>query len=287
MYHIPLLAWFDGLLDARALEASLNEVIRRHDVLRSGFESKNGAPVQIISPHVDLAIGHVDLQDIDPASQESEVRARAGVEAHQPFDLARPPLLRVTLLKLGPARHALLLTVHHIVWDGWSSGLLIREIGQLYTATLSHSPSPLAPLPIQYGDFAYWHRRTMESESGSEQIAYWKKRLEGLPDLSALPTDRPRAAKQAHRGSTHSWRLSESLRDGFTNLARGNDTTLFVVLLATFKALLFHYTGQSDLAVGTTIAFRTRSELENLLGFFANALVLRTQLGDDPSFETF
>ncbi|WP_166144124.1 non-ribosomal peptide synthetase [Methylosinus sp. RM1] len=287
LYHIPLLAWFDGLLDARALEASLNEVIRRHDVLRSGFESKNGAAVQIISPHVDLAIGHVDLQDIDPASQESEVRARAGVEARKPFDLARPPLLRVTLLKLGPARHALLLTVHHIVWDGWSSGLLIREIGQLYTATLSHSPSPLAPLPIQYGDFAYWHRRTMESESGSEQIAYWKKRLEGLPDLSALPTDRPRAAKQAHRGSTHSWRLSESLRDGFTNLARGNDTTLFVVLLATFKALLFHYTGQGDLVVGTTIAFRTRSELENLLGFFANALVLRTQLGDDPSFETF
>lgn len=284
LYHVALLAWCDGVLNLSALEWSLNEIIRRHEVLRSGFVETDGAPRQIISQSIALSISQVDLQQIDAQLQENEVRRRAEAEAREPFDLATPPLLRVTLLTLAPQRHALLLTVHHILWDGWSSGLFIKEISRLYAARSSGLPNHLPPLPIQYGDFAYWHRRSLKSEEGRRQIAYWKKRLEGLPELSSLPTDRPRPATQRHRGSNHSWRLPDEVCAGLSDLSRTRGVTLFASLLAVFNAVLFHYTGQGDLAVGTTIAFRTRSELENLLGFFANALVLRTRLAADQSF---
>ncbi|MBY6243522.1 non-ribosomal peptide synthetase [Methylosinus sp. Sm6] len=284
LYHIPLLAWLDGDLDVDALEAAINEVIRRHDVLRAGYVEKQGAPTQFILPSLVSTLAHCDLQDMTPETQDDEVRRRAATEALTAFDLAKPPLLRATLLQLAPMRHVLMMTLHHIVWDGWSSGLLIREIGHLYADALRGLPGSLPPLPIQYPDFAYWHRQMMAGDDGRRQIEYWKKRLDGIPELSALRTDRPRPATQSHSGFSHSWRLPDSLCRALTELAREQGVTLFVALLAAFKALLLHYTGQTDVAVGTIVASRTRKELETLLGFFANALVLRTQYADDPSF---
>lgn len=286
LFHIPLLARFDGPLDVAALEASLNDVIARHEVLRSGFRSESGVPLQHITSRFDLTVSRVDLQRLEPDLQQAEVDQRAAAEARKPFDLSTPPLLRATLLELGATRHVLLLTVHHIVWDGWSSGLLIKEIRHLYEARIAGTPHRLPPMSLQYGDFAYWHRQLVESDAGLRQMDYWTGRLEGLPEVLALPVDRPRKASQAHRGSSYSWRLSQDVRLGLAALARDNDVTLFSALLATFNALLFHVSGQNDIAVGTTIAFRTRQELEALIGFFANALVLRTNLRDDPSFET-
>lgn len=285
LYHIPLLVKLDGYLNVPALEASLNELIRRHEVLRSSFKSQDGLPVQVISPKLTLAITHIDLEINEPALQQTEICDRAAAESHQPFDLANPPLLRVTLLALGPKRHVLLLTVHHIVWDGWSSGLMIREIRLLYEAFAWGTAYPLEPLTVQYADFAHWQRQLLDSETGKRQIAYWKQQLDGLPPLLTLPTDQPRSAAQGHRGSAYSWNLSPDMHVSLLELGRKNGTTLFVTLLAAFKTLLFHYSGQTDIAVGTTIAYRTRPEFEKLIGFFTNVLVIRTNVQDNPSFE--
>ncbi|TDX61140.1 amino acid adenylation domain-containing protein [Methylosinus sp. sav-2] len=286
LFNIALLARIGGALDAGALQSSLAEIIRRHEVLRSGFASNCGVPRLFYSSDADFSFERIDLRSLDEEAQNSEVRALSHAEARKPFDLDAPPLMRATLLILGDERHVLLLTIHHIIWDGWSSGLLIQEIAQLYEAAMKGAPNPLAPLSVQYGDFAYWHRRLMTSEAGRKQLDYWANRLAGLPDLLALPTDRPRASKQANRGSRYSWTLSQEALAGLTELARRTNTTLFVVLVSAFKTLLYHYSGQTDIAVGTTIAYRTHPELERLVGFFANALVLRTTLDDNPSFET-
>lgn len=285
LFNIALLARIDGALDVAALQSSLTEIIHRHEVLRSGFTSDCGVPRLFYSSDADFSFERIDLRRLDEKAQDWEVQALSHAEARKPFNLDAPPLMRATLLTLGVERHVLLLTIHHIIWDGWSSGLLIQEIAQLYEAAMKGAPNPLAPLAVQYGDFAYWHRRLMASEAGQKQIEYWARRLAALPDLLALPTDRPRASKQSHRGSRYSWTLSQEALAGLTDLARRMNTTLFVVLLSAFKTLLYHYSGQTDIAVGTTIAYRTHPELERLVGFFANALVLRTTLDDNPSFE--
>lgn len=286
LFNIAMLARIGGRLDAAALQSSLGEIIRRHEVLRSGFASDDGVPRLFYLPDTDFSVERIDLRSLAEEAQNCEIRALSHAEARKPFDLDAPPLMRATLLILGAERHVLLLTIHHIVWDGWSSGLLIEEIARLYEAKTKGGRNPLAPLAVQYGDFAYWHRRLMASEAGGKQLEYWTRRLAGLPDLLALPTDRPRASKQANRGSRYSWTLSQETLAGLTELARRANTTLFVVLLSAFKTLLFHYSGQTDIAVGTTIAYRTHPELERLVGFFANALVLRTMVEDNPTFET-
>ncbi|WP_018267990.1 non-ribosomal peptide synthetase [Methylosinus sp. LW4] len=286
LFNIALLARIEGALDPAALQSSLREIIRRHEVLRSGFVSDCGVPRLFYASDAEFPFERTDLCRLDEEAQNREVQALSHVEARKPFDLDAPPLMRATLLTLGIERHVLLLTIHHIIWDGWSSGLLIQEIGRLYEAAIRGAPNPLAPLSVQYGDFAAWHRRLMTSEAGRRQIDHWAQRLAGLPDLLALPTDRPRASTQGNRGSRYSWTLSQEALEGLTNLARRMNTTLFVVLLSAFKTLLYHYSGQTDIAVGTTIAYRTHPELERLVGFFANALVLRTTLDDNPSFET-
>lgn len=286
LFHIPLLVRLDGPLNIPALETSLNGLFCRHEVLRTGFSSQAGVPFQIISPELTVSITHIDLNALDPELQQADVHRRAAAEAQKPFDLANPPLLRVTLLALGPTRHVLLLTVHHIVWDGWSSGLMIKEIGALYGAIVTGNPNLPTPMSVQYADFAHWQRQLFKGESGAAQSAYWKRQLEGIPPLLTLPTDRPRAAVQRHRGSTYSWNLSQDIHIDLSEVSRKNGTTLFVTLLAAFNTLLFHYSGQTDVVVGTTIAYRTRPELENLIGFFTNSLVLRTNLQGNPSFET-
>jgi hypothetical protein len=286
LHNIALLIHVDGPLDVPAMQASLDAIIRRHEVLRAGFQSRDGVPTQIIAPALTLGIRRIDLRALEPAQQEAELRRLADDEIGSPFDLARPPLLRLTLLELGPMRYGLLLTVHHIIWDGWSSGLFIEEFKALYEGIVSGRPDPTPPPRIQYPDFAYWQRRLLESEAGTRQVDYWKRQLAGLPPLLPFPTDRPRKAARQSRSAEYFWSLPPDIRAGLSDLGRRNGTSLFVTLLAWFKVLLFRYTGSSDIVVGTTIAYRTQPEFEKLLGFFANALVLRTPLQGDMSFET-
>ncbi|QGM46682.1 non-ribosomal peptide synthetase [Methylocystis heyeri] len=286
LFHIPLLVKFDGALDRGALEAGLNEMIRRHEVLRSSYAQWSGVWRQSIAPQAELAFARIDLRHLSEPERETELSALVAAEARKPFDLAKPPLMRATLAALGPNRHALLLTIHHIVWDGWSSVLMIREITALYKSFLSGGGSPLAPLPVQYADFAHWQRRLVDSEIGKGQIAYWRRQLASLPQYSTLPTDRPRSAAQRRRGASHSFSLAPEAQARLSELARRANTTLFVTLLSGFFAFLFQVTGQSDFAVGTTIAYRTRQELEKLVGFFTNVLVLRADMAGGPSFET-
>jgi amino acid adenylation domain-containing protein len=283
LFNIPFLAHIDGPLDLRALKASIDDVIARHEILRAGFLNVNGAPEQFFQTRAPIRIASVDLS---AANQDAlnELRARAREEAAMPFDLAAPPLMRITLFKLAPTRHALLFVVHHIVWDGWSSGVFIQEMTQLYEANRSGDDAALPAIHAQYSDFAHWHRGFMASLAGQTQLEYWRTRLAGLPELISLPTDRAREALQTHEGAVYEWRISANTQERIAALARRENVTQFAVFLAAYNVLLMRYSGQRDIAIGTTIAYRTRPALEKLVGFFANALVLRTALDDDPSF---
>ncbi|MBV9124651.1 MAG: amino acid adenylation domain-containing protein, partial [Planctomycetes bacterium] len=282
-YNIPAALRLTGALDVTALERSLAEIVRRHEVLRTTFAVEDGRPVQAIAPELTLSLPVVDLSGLPAAECESEVRRLAWEEAQRPFDLTRGPLERVTLLRLGDREHVLLLTLHHIVADGWSIGICLRELAALYTAFTSGRPSPLPELPIQYADFARWQRQWLQGDILDNQLAYWKERLAGVPALE-LPTDRPRPAVQTFRGATCSWMLSDKFSRRLQGLSRREGATLYMVLLAAFQALLHRYTGQDDIAVGSPIANRTRAETEGLIGFFVNTLVLRTDLSGNPSF---
>ena len=206
-------------------------------------------------------------------------------EARRPFDLAQGPLFRSKLLRLGEDDHVLLLTMHHIVSDGWSMGVLYRELSMLYRAFVDGQPSPLAELPIQYADFAVWQREWLQGEVLESQLSYWKKQLEGIPAVLNLPTDHPRPAVQSYRGARQSIELSKELLRGLKRLSRKEGVTLFMTLLAAFQTLLYRYTGQEDIVVGSPIANRNRAEIEGLIGFFVNTLVLRTNFSGNPTFK--
>jgi amino acid adenylation domain-containing protein len=286
LFHIPMRVGLVGRLDIEALEASLNSVIARHEVLRSSFEKTAGVWSQRIAAKAAISLSRVDLSGAPTTAQREQADRIAAEEVRKRFDLGKAPLLRATLITLAPEHWTLLLTIHHIVWDGWSSFLLIKEMKQIYEAfTQGRAPS-LAPLDAQYADFARWQRQTIESDLGRKQIEYWKRQLAGLPSLSALPTDRPRPATQKHRGGAFSWQLGPSGNAALAELARKSNTTTFVAALSAFYVLLFHLTGQPEFAVGTTIAYRTRRELEDLVGFFTNVLVLRINMRDNPTFDT-
>ena len=273
-----------GRLDIEALERSINEIIRRHEVLRTTFSMVADEPVQIIAQPVNRSLARVDLSDRPVNEREEEARRIVGEEARRPFDLARGPLLRTTLVRLAEDDHVLLLTMHHIVSDGWSMGVLNRELAVLYGAFCHLEPSPLSELPIQYADYAVWQREWLQGEVLDGQLTYWKKQLEGAPGVLDLPTDRPRPAVQSYLGARSSFELSKELTDQLKALSRKENTTLFMTLLAAFQALLYRYTGQQDIVVGSPIANRTRVEIEGLIGFFVNTLVLRTELSGNPSF---
>jgi amino acid adenylation domain-containing protein len=228
----------------------------------------------------------VDLGGLEPEAREAEGRRLAGEEALRPFDLAHGPLLRARLLRLEERDHVLLLTVHHIVFDGWSAGILNSELAAHYRAFVAGQPPSLPPLPLQYADFAYWQRRWLSGERLQRELAYWKARMDPLPPRLRLPTLRAHRSSQGFRGAAHVMGVEESLRDGLRALARSERVTLFVVLLAAFKSLLFRYTGQEDVVVGVPVASRPRDQLERLIGLFANTLAVRTDLSGDPSFRT-
>jgi hypothetical protein len=253
----------------------------------------DGQPFQVVEPTLTLTLPVVDLHSLSPTQRETKVQNLAQEEANRPFNLAECPLLRCLLLQLDETEYVLVLTMHHIVSDAWSVGVLIQEIGELYKAFCAKKPLPLTELPIQYADFAVWQRQWLQGEMLKTQLTYWKQQLDGAPPLLQLPTDRSairssaslsRPIVRTFQGATRSLILPKPLTEDIKNLSDREGVTLFMTLLAAFKTLLYCWSGQDDIIVGSPIANRTRSELEGLIGFFANTLVLRTDLSDHPSF---
>jgi amino acid adenylation domain-containing protein len=283
-YNIPFGLRFSGPLNITALEQSLDEIIRRHELLRTVFSVVDGEPVQIIAPPVRGSLALVDLRDRSENEREDETRRLANGEARRAFDLREGPLCRTTLIRLAEDDHLLVLVMHHIVSDGWSMGVFHRELSSLYRAFSQSQPSPLADLPIQYADYAVWQRQWFKGPELERQLSYWKKQLGGAPVILSLPTDHPRPAVQSYRGARRTMELSGDLTRELKALSRKEGVTLFMTLLAAFQTLLYRYTGQEDLLVGSPIANRTRTEIEPLIGFFVNTLVLRGDLSGNPTF---
>ncbi|MET0500480.1 MAG: amino acid adenylation domain-containing protein, partial [Candidatus Binatia bacterium] len=284
LYNIPGALRLRGFLDVAALEQSLNEIIRRHESLRTTFSMVDGDAVQVIAPAAGQSLAVVDLRDHPEGEREEEARRLVSEEARRAFDLAQGPLFRSKLVRLGEEDHVLLLTMHHIVSDGWSMGVLYGELSMLYRAFINGEPSPLPELPIQYADFAVWQRKWLQGEVLESQLSYWKKQLEGIPAVLNLRTDRLRLAVQSDRGARQSLVLSKELTDQLKALSRQEGVTLFMTLLAAFQTLLHRYTGQEDIVVGSPIANRNRSQIEGLIGFFVNTLVLRKNFAGNPTF---
>jgi acyl carrier protein len=283
LYNLPVAVRMTGELDVRALERTLSEMIRRHEVLRTTFTSIDGEPVQVVGEPQDVTIPITDLQEWDESERELEASRLASEEVRRPFDLSSGPLLRASLLRLGEQDHVVLMTMHHIISDGWSTGVLVREVEALYEAYTRGAESPLAELPVQYADYAAWQRGWLQGEVLERQLGYWREQLKGAPVL-ALRTDHPRPAVQAHNGARVSFVLPHELSASLHALSRREGVTLFMTLLAAFQTLLHRYTRQEDITVGADIANRNRSETESLIGFFINMLVMRADLSGSPTF---
>jgi amino acid adenylation domain-containing protein len=273
-----------GPLDVRALEQALDAVLARHEVLRTTFAMHNGELVQVIAPHAPTPLPILDLSTLAPEDREVEARRILDREGRRPLDLTRDRMQRALLLRIAQDDHLLLLLTHHIASDGWSKGVLYRELGALYQAFRQGLPSPLPALPIQYADYALWQRHQGESEVFQRQLAYWKKQLGAAPALLELPTDRTRPAAQSYQGRRLEIEVPKSLCDRLAVLSQTEHASQFMIFLAAFNALLARWSGQTDLSIGTPIAGRNHKEIEPLIGYFTNTLVLRTDAGGDPTF---
>jgi amino acid adenylation domain-containing protein len=274
-YNMAAALRFEGILQPALLAAVLGEVVRRHATLRTTYGTLSGAPVQIVHPAAPVDLPVIDLAALP--SREAEARRLAGEEILRPFDLARGPVLRASLLRMGPGDHVLVFNMHHIASDGWSTGVLVREVMALYGG------SPLPELPVRYVDYAAWQRKTLQGEVLEAALGYWRERLEGVPVLE-LPTDRPRPALQIPEGAVEPLAVPIEVSEALKALGRRQGATLFMTLAAAFEALLSRHAGQTDFGLGTPVAGRGRVELEDLIGFFVNTLVIRADLGGDPSF---
>jgi amino acid adenylation domain-containing protein len=279
-YNIPTALRLTGALDVGALERAVGEIVRRHEALRTTFQERGGQVVQVIVPFSGFTVAVEDVAGAD----EAEVRRRAAQDAARPFDLATGPLFRATLLRRGPEEQVLLLCLHHIIGDGWSMGVLFRELSALYEAYREGRDSPLPELPVQYADYAVWQRRALRGERLDRHLAYWRERLAAAPALLELPTDRARPAVQSYRGASERFEIPANLVQRLQARGRAEGATLYMVLLAAFQLLLSRYAGTDDVVVGSPTAGRVRAELEDLVGFFINTLVLRTDLSGDPDF---
>jgi amino acid adenylation domain-containing protein len=282
-YNVPVALRIAGPLETRLLAAVLSEVVRRHEVLRTTLPAVAGEPVQEIHAAAAVELPLIDLGGLPPDRRESEAQAWVREETGRGFDLGRGPLLRARLLRLGPADHGVVLTLHHVVCDGWSMGLLTREVSLLYAALAAGGPSPLPALPIQYADFALWQRRRLSGEGLEQELAFWR-RLAGAPAVVELPLDRPRTAAPRRRGGSVPLVLAPELARDLAALSRRQGATLFMTLLAGLQALLGRYSGQDEVTVGTPVAGRTRVEVESLIGFFVNTLALRVELEPTAGF---
>jgi amino acid adenylation domain-containing protein len=274
----------EGRLDVAVLEKSFNAIIERHESLRTVFVERDGQPFQSSSPSLTLEVPVTDLRAVPEAGREVEIRRLAIAEASQSFDLTRGPLIRVRLLKLGEQSHVLVLTVHHIVFDGWSNAVLMSELSAFYDAFLAGRKPELPPLPIQYADYAHWQRQWLQGEVLENQLAYWKRKLGGPPPVVELATDRPRPAVRTSRGANLPIELPRPLCEALVALSRQEGGTLFMTLIAALKTLMFRYTQQTDVTTGYLTAGRGRREVEGLIGFFVNTLALRVDLSGAPTF---
>ncbi len=287
-YNVPFALGLDGVADVGRLAASLSGVVRRHEALRTTFSSgvpDVEGPVQVIAPEEGLELPLVDVAALPDSLREPTARSLARAEAARPFDLGRGPLLRALLFRESPDRHLLLLNLHHIVSDGWSMGVLVRELGEIYGALAAGRPPALPPLPIQYADFAVWQRRWLAGDAGevlARQLAWWRERLAGAPEVIELPADHPRPSVASLRGASLAVELALGAAVG--RLGRERGATTFMVLLAAFEALLSRLSGQERVVVGSPVANRTHAEVEGLIGFFVNTLVLPANLAADPTF---
>jgi len=282
-YNFPQSFHLFGRVNVKALEQSINEIVRRHEVLRTTFASLDGQPVQIIVPALSVFIHLLDLRSLSESEKDTEIQRLRIEEFQQPFNINRGPLLRAALIQIDAEESLLLLSIHHIVFDGWSVSVLFQELALLYQAFANGLPSALAELPIQYADFAVWQRQWLQGKVISEQLSYWKQQLADLPILQ-LPSERPRPAIQTYRGARQPLALSKSLSEAVTRFSQQEGCTLFMTLLAAFQTLLYRYTSSEDIVVGSLIANRHHHEIESLIGFFVNTLVLRSDFSGSPTF---
>ncbi|QBD77252.1 amino acid adenylation domain-containing protein [Ktedonosporobacter rubrisoli] len=283
-YVMPVAYRIEGMLDSSLLERCLNEIIRRHESLRTTFALRDGAPVQQIAPELMIKLTDVHMQMLDDGEREQQAHAQILALASQPMNLHTGPLVRATLFHLEKDVHIFLFVIHHILFDGWSTGLLLKEIAALYEAFSQKQPSPLAELPIQYADYAIWQRQWMQNSSQQVHLDYWQQKLESAPHHLELATDHARPLTPTFHGDAHTLRISRELTNALQNLSLQAEATPFMTCLAAFIILLARYTGQNDIVVGSAIAGRQQLEVEHLMGLFVNTLVLRTRLDSEQTF---
>ncbi|HFB67345.1 MAG TPA: non-ribosomal peptide synthetase, partial [Calditrichae bacterium] len=284
-YNIPMALRIKGNLQYDAMNQTIAEIIRRHEVLRTTFENVEGKPRVVIHPPEPVTVPITDLQDLPEAERETRARELAKAEAQAPFDLAKGPLFRVQLLKLAEDDHIALVTVHHIISDGWSMAIFVREVGLLYPKYIKGNGQVLSELKIQYVDYAAWQRKWLQGEVLQRQLDFWKRHLEGAPPVLELPTDKPRPAIQTFNGTVARMAIPSEVLQHVRALSKKENATVFMTVLAAFYVLLHRYSGQDDIVVGTPIAGRSRSELENLIGFFVNTLALRARFTPNITFK--
>jgi amino acid adenylation domain-containing protein len=283
-YNVPGAVYLDGRLDVKALEQAFGEILRRHEILRTTYASVEGRPVQVIHPAQPFHLPVEDLQDLPEDVRDDVAMQLAKENAQRPFNLATGPIIRCFLVRMGPEKHLLAMTTHHIAYDMWSREIFIFELAVLYQAFIKREPSPLPEPEIQWVDYAYWQRQWLQGEVLEKQLDYWRQKLESAPPYLDLPTDFPRPAIQSYRGARQYLQLPPELARGIAALSKKHGVTPFITLLAAFKTLLWRYTGQDQIVVGTPIANRNRLESEKLMGFLANTLTLYTDLSGNPTF---
>jgi len=283
-YNVPWAVRLAGQLDVDALRRALDTIVQRHEALRTRFRVEGGHPFQVISDNMNLPLSITDLSELPTSVLEEEAKRVGTIEARQRFDWKDGLLVRARLLRLRPDDHILFVNSHHIVSDGWSIGIFLRELTELYESYVSGRPHSLPALNIQYADYAVWQRQWLQGESLQKQLTYWKEQLRGIPALLDLPKDRPRPAVQTFRGKTKTLQLKPDLTKALNDFSRQEEVTLFMTLLAAFQLLLSRYAGQDDIVVGSPIAGRNHKEIEPLIGFFVNTLMLRTDLSGNPTF---
>ncbi|NRR06250.1 hypothetical protein HP570_29100, partial [Brevibacillus sp. RS1.1] len=284
LYSIPSAMRLHGDLNIEAWNKSLQLLIQRHESLRTTFDHVDGQAVQIIHPYQEQPLRVIDLRELPADECEAETQRLAGIEAATPFNLSEGPLFRTTLIRISEQETVFLLNMHHIISDGWSMGVFIREWFTSYEAISQNDLPALVDLPVQYADYAVWQRDWLQGSVLDEQLSYWSEKLSGAEPLLTLPTDRSRPAVQTYEGAIYSTTLAGELLDKLQTLSRKEESTLFMTLLAAFQTLLYRYSGQEDILVGSPVAGRNRPEMEQLIGFFINTMVLRTNMSGEPTF---
>ena len=287
VYNIPVVLRLRGALDVVSLERTLTEIVRRHEALRTVFRVEGGEAVQVIKPAGRFRLEVEEVSGEGAHEKEEEARRKAEEEVRRGFDLEEGPLMRVMVYRVGEEEHVVAVTMHHIISDGWSMGVMVREVGELYEAYRKGEESPLKELEIQYADYAAWQREWLRGEELEKQMSYWRKQLDGAPVVLELPFDRPRPAEQSYRGSSEPVFINRQLTAGLKRLCRGEAATLYMTLLGGFFTLLYRYTRQVEILVGTPIAGRSHEQTEGLIGLFVNTLVMRGDMTGNPTFREF